>query len=135
MALFALMNARLAGRFGARRAIRWLLVIYLVMAGLLLLITCISADPPPMGVFFTAIALMTALNLAIEPNSGALALEPLGNVAGIAASVYGTCFFFIGSSLGAVISHLMVYGVFPLVISFFVIGLAAVLLVLGDRRA
>ncbi|WP_343703702.1 MFS transporter [Chitinophaga sp.] len=135
MALFALMNSRLSGRFGAKRAIRWLLLVYLAIAALLLLFTFLTADPPDMRVFFMAVSLMMALNLAIEPNSGALALEPLGNVAGIAAAVYGTCFFFIGSSLGAVISHFMVYGVFPLVLSFFIIGLAAVLLVFGDRRS
>ncbi len=134
MAFFALMNSRLSTRYGARRAIRWLLVIYLVLAGLLLLFTFLTNDPPDMRVFFIAVSLMMALNLAIEPNSGALALEPLGHVAGIAAAVYGTVFFFIGSSLGAVISHFMVYGVFPLVLSFFIIGLIAVLLVFGDRR-
>lgn len=34
-----------------------------------------------------------AINLAIEPNSSALALEPMGQMAGMAASVSGTIFF------------------------------------------
>ncbi len=75
-----------------------------------------------------------ALNLGVEPNSSALAMEPMGKMAGIASAVYGTCFFFIGSALGAIISHLMTKTVFPIVCSFFVIGLVTLLLVFTDRR-
>jgi DHA1 family bicyclomycin/chloramphenicol resistance-like MFS transporter len=52
----------------------------------------------------------------------------------MASSIYGTSFFFIGASLGSIISYFMVDGVFPLVLSFFVIGLITLLLVLGDRH-
>jgi len=81
---------------------------------------------------FPVVAL--AINLAVEPNSSALALEPMGSMAGMAASVYGTCFFFIGSALGSIVSYFMAYGVYPLVLGFFVIGLIAVVLVFGDTR-
>ena len=87
-----------------------------------------------MLLFFIAVALLMALNLAVEPNSSALALEPMGNMAGMASAVYGTYFFCIGASLGSVISHLMVSDVFPLVLSFFIIGVITLLLVFSDRR-
>jgi DHA1 family bicyclomycin/chloramphenicol resistance-like MFS transporter len=87
-----------------------------------------------MPLFFGAVVVMLAINLAVEPNSSALALEPMGNVAGIAASVYGTIFFSIGASLGAVVSDMMIDGVYPLVLSFFTIGVIAIVLVFGDRR-
>ncbi|MBO9572944.1 MAG: MFS transporter, partial [Chitinophagaceae bacterium] len=74
------------------------------------------------------------INIAIEPNSSALALEPMGNVAGMASSIYGTVFFFIGAFLGSVISNLMVNTVLPLILSFFIIGLVALTLVFTDRR-
>jgi DHA1 family bicyclomycin/chloramphenicol resistance-like MFS transporter len=75
-----------------------------------------------------------AINIAAEPNSSALAMEPMGNMAGMASSIYGTSFFFIGASFGSIISHYMVSGVFPLVLGIFVIGLITVLLVFGDRH-
>lgn len=134
MAFCALMNSRLSSKYGARRTIRGLLIIYTAIAGLLLLFTITFGDPPNMLLFFIAIAFLMAINLAVEPNSSALAMEPMGNMAGMASAVYGTSFFFIGASLGAVISHLMVRGVFPLVLSFFIIGLITLLLVFGDRR-
>lgn len=134
MALSALTNSRLSSRYGARRTIRWLLVIYTVTGTLLLLCTFLLGDPPQMYLFFPALALLMGINLAVEPNSSALAMEPMGNRAGMASAVYGTAFFFIGAALGSVISNLMVRGVFPLVISFFVIGLIALVLVFSDRR-
>lgn len=134
MSLCTLMNARLSSRYGARRTIRGLLIIYTIVAGVLLLLTLTLGDPPGMLLFFIAVALLMALNLAVEPNSSALALEPMGNMAGMASAVYGTYFFCIGASLGSVISQLMVTDVFPLVLSFFVIGVIALLLVFSDRR-
>ncbi len=130
-----LLNSRLSTKYGARRVIRWLLCIYTVIGGLLLLCTFISGDPPNMLLFFIGIALLLGINLAVEPNSSSLALEPMGDTAGMASSIYGTSFFFIGATLGSVISQLMRNGVFPLVLSFFVMGLITVLLVFSDLRA
>jgi DHA1 family bicyclomycin/chloramphenicol resistance-like MFS transporter len=94
----------------------------------------VFGDPPDITVFFITLAILMALNIAVEPNSSALALEPMGSTAGVASSIYGTSFFFIGASIGSLISHLMVDSVYPLVISFFIIGIITVLLVVGDLR-
>jgi DHA1 family bicyclomycin/chloramphenicol resistance-like MFS transporter len=134
MSLCSLLNSRLSSRYGSRRVIRWLLSLYTVIGGLLLLCTLALGDPPAMLLFFTGVALLLAINLAVEPNSSALALEPMGNVAGMASSIYGTSFFFIGAFLGSVISQLMRNSVLPLVLSFFVLGLITVLLVFSDLR-
>jgi DHA1 family bicyclomycin/chloramphenicol resistance-like MFS transporter len=134
MSLSTFMNSHFSSRFGARTTIKWLLILYMVVGGLLLLFTYMSDDPPDMRLFFIAVALLMAINIAVEPNSSALALEPMGDMAGVASAVYGTAFFFIGATLGAVISHLMVSSVFPLVLSFFLIGLTTVILVLSDLR-
>ncbi len=134
MACCTLLNSRLSTRFGARKVIKWLLIIYTIIGGLLLAYTYAVGDPPGMIPFFAAIALLLGINLAVEPNSSALALEPMGNMAGVASSIYGTAFFFIGSTVGAVISHLMTSSVLPLVLSFFILGAITVFLVYGDLR-
>jgi DHA1 family bicyclomycin/chloramphenicol resistance-like MFS transporter len=134
MSLFALLNSRLSSMYGARQTIKWLLIVYTTVSVLLLLYTFTVGDPPGMLLFFIAVALLMAINLAIEPNSSALALEPMGKMAGMASAVYGTSFFFIGGFLGSVISHLMIHTVFPIVLSFFIIGLIAVFLVFNDPR-
>lgn len=135
MSFCTLLNSRLSLKYGAHRVIRWLLSIYTVIGGVLLLCTFIFGDPPNMLLFFIACALLLGINLAVEPNSSALALEPMGNMAGMASSIYGTSFFFIGATLGSFISQLLRHGVLPLVLSFFVLGLITVLLAFSDRRS
>lgn len=134
MSACVFMNSRLSTRFGARITIRWLLVLYTVIAGLLLMCTLVFGDPPPMFLLFLAIAFLMCINIMVEPNASALAMEPMGHMAGMAAAVYGTSFFFIGASLGSLISDIMVKGVFPLVISYFIIGVITLLLVFSDVR-
>lgn len=134
MAISTFINSRLSSTYGARRTIKWLLIIYTSIAAVLLFSAFSFGDPPRMIVFFIAIAMLMGINLAVEPNSSALAMEPMGQMAGMASSIYGTIFFFIGASLGSIISNLMKEGVFPLIISFFLIGVSTLLLVFTDRR-
>lgn len=134
MSLFTLLNSRWSSRYGARKVLRWLVCVYTLIGGILMVITFCVGDPPGLVLFFTAVGLMLAINLAIEPNSSSLALAPMGAMAGMASSIYGTAFFFVGATLGSVVSELMTRGVLPLVVSFFVLGVVAVLLVFSDGR-
>lgn len=134
MSFCALLNARLSTKYGAKKSLRRLLTIYTIVAAFLLVWTLALGDPPDMTIFFSCLALMLAINLAIEPNSSALALEPMGDMAGMASSIYGTLFFSVGASLGSVISYLLVDSVLPLVISFFVIAILSLTLVFSDKE-
>jgi MFS transporter, DHA1 family, multidrug resistance protein len=134
MSLCSLLNSRLSIRYGAQQSIRGLLVAYTAIATFLLIWTLVVGDPPEMTIFFICVALMLAINLAIEPNSSALALEPMGQMAGMASSIYGTLFFSVGASVGSVISLLLVDTVLPLVVSFFVIGVLGLALVLKGQK-
>lgn len=134
MSFCSLINSKLSVRYGALRAIKYLLIAYTFIAGVLLIYSLFVSDPPSMAIFFICVAALLAINIAIEPNSSALALEPMGNVAGMAASAYGTAFFFFGAGLGAIISGMMVSGVLPLVIAFFVIGVITLFLAFGNDR-
>jgi MFS transporter, DHA1 family, multidrug resistance protein len=133
MSLCSLLNSRLSIIFGARRSIMGLLLAYTAVGTFLLIWTLVIRDPPEIALFFICVASMLAINLAIEPNSSALALEPMGQMAGMASSIYGTIFFSVGASVGSVISHLLVDRVFPLVLSFFVIGVLSLALVLRGK--
>jgi DHA1 family bicyclomycin/chloramphenicol resistance-like MFS transporter len=134
MAISTLTNSRMSYKFGARQTLRWLLISYTSIATVLLISTFIFGDPPQIVLFVVAVAMLLGINLAIEPNSSALAMEPMGNVAGVASSIYGTVFFFVGAGLGSIISVLMTKTVFPLIISFFLIGVVCLTLAFGDRR-
>lgn len=134
MSCSSLLNSRLSIRYGAKKTLRHSLLIYTLIAGALLLINLTMGNPPPMPFFFVPVVILLALNLAIEPNSSALAMEPMGDKAGLASSVYGTVFFFIGGFIGSIVSSWMEKGVLALVLSFFLVGLLGVVLAWRDRK-
>ncbi|QDK82674.1 multidrug effflux MFS transporter [Spirosoma sp. KCTC 42546] len=129
MALFTFLNAKLVARFGARRTVRSLLTVYWILASILLGLTILLKGPVNMFIFFGLIALLQGINVAAEPNSSALALEPMGSMAGMAASIYGTSYLVVGALGGSFIDRLLVNSVTPLPVAYFMGGLAAMLLV------
>lgn len=134
MSSAALMNSRFALKFGTKKAIRYLIIVYTFVAGALVIISLLQGDPPSMIIFFSCVGFLMAINLAIEPNSSSLALESLGNVAGTASAVYGTCFFFVGSMIGLLISYFLSFGLMVMMVSYFGIGILGFILVQRDLR-
>lgn len=133
MSLSSLLNARLASRYGARKTIRGLLIAYTIAAAILLLITLVQGSRPNVYLFFIFVALVAGINIAIEPNSSSLALEPVGEMAGLAAAIYGTSFFVFGAVAGSFINQMLARSVAPLAVSFFVIGVISLILVYSDQ--
>jgi MFS transporter, DHA1 family, multidrug resistance protein len=127
-------NSRLVRRFGARRSLRALLLIYCAVALALTLVILWRGDPPNMLIFFAGMVTLVALVPTIEPNSSALALEPLGTMAGTSAAIYGTTFFFVGSLAGTFVSRLLVSSVAPLAIGHAIAGVIALTLACTDGR-
>ncbi|WP_259014496.1 multidrug effflux MFS transporter [Emticicia fluvialis] len=133
MSLFTFMNARLVAKFGARRTLRMLLLVYVAGALVLLALTLGWQAPVPLFVLFGIIGLLQSVNVAIEPNSSSLALEPMGDKAGMAASIYGTAYLVIGAFLGSVIDSLLVNSTTPLAIAYCIDGCLALGLFLWGR--
>ncbi|MFN8442985.1 MAG: MFS transporter [Caldilineaceae bacterium] len=125
MALFTFVNAQLVGRIGAQRAIRFLLLTYLLVASILFGLTLWRQGTPNLYVFFICVALLQGIQVAISPNSSALALEPLGATAGMAAAINGAAFFVVGSMLGSLIDRLLVNSITPLAVGYLLAGLVA----------
>ncbi len=133
MAILSLSNSFFTRKFGAKKTLSIILLLYLVVSAFLVLMAFFWGNPPPMLYFFILIALLMAFTTAGDPNSSAMALEFMGENAGLAASVYGTIFFFIGSSIGAAISSQLSDGVLPLAISAFAASVVAVILSFSDK--
>jgi DHA1 family bicyclomycin/chloramphenicol resistance-like MFS transporter len=135
MAIAAISNSYFSKRFGARKTLRVLLTSFFGVATVLFLLTLLLGDHPPATLFFILIGFICCIFIAADPNSSAIALEPLGDKAGLAASVYGTIFFFVGSGIGTFISNQLITGVGALTTGFFVTGLIVVVLVNSNGRS
>ena len=121
----SVVNARLVMRFGMRylssRAL-WLL------SGLsvgFLAVTGAAAGHPPFWAFMAYFMAAFFCTGILFGNFNALAMEPLGHIAGVAAAVVGSLTTFISLLLGTAIGQGYDGTVLPLVAGFTVLGLAA----------
>lgn len=134
MALSSFVNARLVLRLGMRRLSH---VALLSFIGVALALTLIAAGgTPPFVLFCVMIAAAFFFFGLIVANFNAIAMAPMGHVAGTASSVIGFLTTAIAALLGMVIGRLFDGSVLPLAAGFTALASAAlvvVVLVEGPR--
>lgn len=132
MAAASLVNSRIVGRLGMRRVSHGALLGYIALTGGHALLALSGHESL---VTFTILqgGCMFCFGL-IGPNFGALAMEPLGHVAGTASSIQGCVTAVIGALLGFYIGQHFDGTVVPLTSGFAICGLCALAIVLLVER-
>jgi len=87
MAVSSFTNAKVVGRFGMRRLSHGAVLVFTVVSGIWLALALIGFMPLPL--FFVLFAIIMFAFGWASSNMNSLSMEPLGNVAGTAASVFG----------------------------------------------
>ena len=103
------------------------------LSGLLLFLLALSGNPP----FWVTFALLSICMMSfgvLQGNVNAIALEPLGHIAGTASSLFGVVTTTIGTILGGVVGQAYNGTVVPLSFAFGFGGLFALLAVLWTER-
>ena len=132
MALASLLNSRVVGRIGTRPVSHCALLGYL---GIAIIHTALVASGHESIVTFSILQAATMFCFGlVASNFGALAMEPLGHIAGTASSIQGFATTAGGALLGFVIGQHFDGTTLPLEIGFLVYGLAAFVLVLVSER-
>jgi MFS transporter, DHA1 family, multidrug resistance protein len=122
-------NSQLVSRFGMR-ALSWrALMVFTGLSGLALLLSLINALP--LWLFFVIFAGLFFSFSMIMANFGALALEPLGEVAGTAASAQGFLQMVMGAGIGLGIGQLFDGTTVPLTAGFFVLAAISSVIVMA----
>jgi len=131
MAATSYLNSRLVERMGTRRIAHFGLVLFIAFAWLHLFLAW-------RGETLATFILMQGLTVACfglaSANFGALAIQPLGHVAGTAASVQGTIGTICGALLGIAIGQSFDGSVLPLEAGFVLLGAAALVIVALAER-
>ncbi len=122
MAATSYLNSRLVMRLGIRRIAHAGLILLTLLAGLHLLSAGFGES---LWVFIVLQGLTMACFGLASSNFGTLAMQPLGHVAGTASSVQGTVTTILGALLGLIVGQSFDASTIPLVLGFFVFGLAA----------
>jgi DHA1 family bicyclomycin/chloramphenicol resistance-like MFS transporter len=131
-AVAALFSARLVRHFGMRPVAHGALAIF-TASGLILFLLALAGNPP----FWTTFALVSLCMMTfgvLQGNINAIAMEPLGHIAGTASSLYGVVTMTIGTILGGVVGQAYNGTVVPLAFAFGFGGLFAVLAILWTER-
>ena len=113
--LASFLNTRLVMRFGMRSLVKWSLFVILGIASAALGIALLAAGQPPLW-FLMLYFMLTFFCVGILfGNNNALAMQPLGHVAGIGAAVVGSLSTFISFPLGVMIGRSYNGTIVPLV--------------------
>ncbi|MFK7987267.1 MAG: multidrug effflux MFS transporter [Sandaracinaceae bacterium] len=125
-------NSRLVGRFGMRRISHLALVGFTVMSGLLYGLTRAHGDH--LWLFLPLFTLVFAQFGLIGANFNALAMEPLGKVAGTASAVYGFSTTTLSGFVGGFIGRQYDGTTMPIMLGYVGLGLVALAIVATVER-
>jgi DHA1 family bicyclomycin/chloramphenicol resistance-like MFS transporter len=121
----AFLNARLVMRFGMRALSNAALHVSAGASGIFLAVSFATGGHPPLWAFMACMMTVFFCNGLLFGNFNALAMEPMGHIAGSAAAVIGTLTSIVSVSIGTPIGRAYDGTVIPLVAGFFVMTLAA----------
>lgn len=103
--LASLLNARLVIRIGMRSLVRGSLITILGLSSVALVIALATAGHPPLWLLMAYLMMSLFCIGILFGNMNSLAMEPLGNIAGIGAAVVGALSTLISVMLGTVIGQ------------------------------
>lgn len=129
LGLASFLNARLVMRFGMRLLARTALLVIALLAIVALTVVLISGVQPPLTLFMAYLMLSFFCVGILFGNLNALAMEPLGHIAGIGAAVVGSLSTFLSAFLGAIIGQSYNGTVLPLVLGLGILAGLALLVV------
>lgn len=132
MAVTSFLNSRIVERVGMRIISQTGLLLYLAATGLHVLVALLGYERLWTFVILQS-ATLACFGLAMS-NFGAMAMEPVGSVAGIGAALQGFATTFGGALLGAAIGRSFNGSTLPLALGAFLCGLASLAFVLLAER-
>lgn len=132
MSAASFLNSRLVGRIGMRRLSHGALIGFTALGFLQTAIAALGYETLP--VFVVILAATMFLFGFIGPSFNAMAMEPVGRIAGTASSVLGFVTTLGGAVLGYVVGQFFDGTVLPLALGFACFGLAAIVIVFVTER-
>jgi DHA1 family bicyclomycin/chloramphenicol resistance-like MFS transporter len=129
----SLSNSRIVERLGMQRIVGIAFAAIVVCSAIFLGVNLLM--PATLWMFVTYVACIFFCMGFLFGNLNALAMEPMGHIAGIASAIIGSTASVISICLGTLIGQLYNDTVIPMTIGFLVLGSLAVVLLSVARRA
>ena len=130
MAAVALAGSKVVNRLGAQRLGHSALGFQAIVSSAMLTVALITSGIPPIGIWMVLMSAQIAAMVLMMPTMTTLALQPMGALAGTAASTVGFITIAIGALLGAIIDRQITSTVTPLAVGYALYTFCAVVVVL-----
>lgn len=134
MAASSFANSRLVARYGAKRLSHTALLGFIAVAFVHLLLAIAYGGATPFWMYLTLFIGMMCFFGFVPTNFNAMAMEPLGRVAGVASSVLGCAQTLGGGLLGGAIGYLYNGTLIPLLAGFVSLALISLCCVLVAEK-
>lgn len=132
MAVASFLNSRIVHRFGMRRVSHFALIVYTGTALVMLALSLVG--PLPLWLFFILLVTIQFMYGWAASNMNSLSMEPLGAVAGTAASVFGFAQTVGGALLGTLFGQVFNNTVTPMASAYVTLGgLALVSVLIAEK--
>lgn len=132
MAVASILNSRIVMRVGSRRVSHAALILYIILCAIhLVTIETLGDTLVSFAIFQFAIMFCSGL---LGSNFGAMAMEPMGAIAGTAASVQGTISTLGGAIIGILIGQSFDGTAVPVVAGYFLCSLGVLAMVLFAEK-
>jgi DHA1 family bicyclomycin/chloramphenicol resistance-like MFS transporter len=134
LGLASFFNSRLVMRYGMHRLAVAALAGMIAFAGGLLALTAAFGGAPPFAGFMVLCFLAVCCNGLLFGNVNALAMQSLGRVAGLGASIVSSLSSLIAVILSVSLGRFYAQSVYPLAVALLLAGIVALFLVLAADR-
>ena len=122
LGMASFLNARLVMRYGMRKLVRWALGIAFGLAVIFLGISMLLVGQPPLWLLMAYLMMSFFCTGILFGNLNALAMQPLGHLAGIGAAIVGSFATLISMLLGTLIGRSYNGTILPLVLGMTVLS-------------
>jgi MFS transporter, DHA1 family, multidrug resistance protein len=119
------LNGIYVRQLGMRKLSQWALYAYLINWGLMLLLCFVYSGHPPFPAVIVLFYISFFVNGMIFGNYNAMAMEPMGHIAGMAAAVSGALSTFIAVIFGGLAGRFYDGTLFPITVAFVLFGILA----------
>src|SRR6185312_391106 len=131
----SIVNARLVMKIGMRTLSKWALRAACLLSCGFIIIAWLLSGHPPLTVFMAYMIVCFFCNGLLFSNYNALAMEPMGHIAGVAAAITGAVSTLVALIAGTLIGRFYNGTVIPVVAGFALLGIAALIVTEWAERS
>ncbi len=118
----SLLNGRLVDKFGMRRLFVPAISAYLLLSLVLLAQALLTDGTPEFWLFYPILAIVLGCSMIVNPNLNAMALLPVGDIAGTASSIVGAISLATGTIVGSLIDRQLEGSITPFAVALVLSG-------------